>query len=416
MPKRKDAASRTSDGEASSAAVCPEGARSPAADPGAAADSGDRSLHPTLSALLGEDRLDRRRVQRFLSHNRFPLVECDAVTFVFHGDADAVHLRHFMSGIPNGLPFNRIAGSRLWHLRFPLLEGSRFEYKLDVVRKGEGAWINDPLNPCQATDPFGANSVGWSFGYEPPDWTRPDPRAPAGRMEVVSIESRAFGETRSVGVYLPAGVSGDGAYPVVIVHDGEDFLQHAGLTTCLDNLIHRGHVPAFVAVLTQSGERNGEYTDDPRHADFLTEEVLPTIRERLPTHPGPEGCVLLGASLGAIASVAAAFRHPGVFGALALLSGSFIFDRKLAEGRDPLFGRVADFVEKIRKDWARLPDRAYVGCGRYEELIGQNRTFAQQLRDHGVQVRLQETRDAHHWQNWRDQLRAGLSWSLPPER
>jgi enterochelin esterase-like enzyme len=416
MPKRKNAASRTSDGDDSPDAVSPEGARGAAAGPSAATDSGDRSLHPALSALLGEDRPNRRRVQHFLSHNRFPLVEPGAVTFVFHGEAEAVYLRHFMSGIPNGVPFDRIAGSRLWHLRFPLLEGSRFEYKLDVVRKGEGAWINDPLNPCQATDPFGANSVGWSFGYEPPDWTRPDPKAPAGRMEAIPIESRAFGEKRSVGLYMPAGHSDDDAYPVVLLHDGEDFVQHAGLTTCLDNLIHGGHVPAFVAVLTQPGERNGEYTDDPRHADFLTGEVLPTIRERYPIRPGPENSVLLGASLGAIASVAAAFRHPGVYGALALLSGSFIFDRKLAEVRDPLFGRVADFVEELRKDWARLPDRAFVGCGLYEELIGQNRTFARRLRDHGVQVRFQETRDAHHWQNWRDQLRVSLSWSLPPDQ
>ena len=49
--------------------------------------------------------------------------------------------------------------------------------------------------------------------------------------------------------------------------------------------------------------------------------------------------MLLGSSLGAVAALSTAFRHPGVYGALALNSGSFIFDRGLLEDRDPLFRR-----------------------------------------------------------------------------
>jgi enterochelin esterase-like enzyme len=375
----------------------------------------DRKLHPKLRRLLGGGVPDRRRVQRFLSGNRFPLVEREAVTFVFHGEADAVYLQHFMRGVPGGLPFERAGDTKLWHLRLPIPAGSRFEYKFDVVRRGEGAWINDPLNPFQATDPFGANSVGTSYGYAAPIWTRPDPAAPTGRIAAMSIDSGAFGETREISVYLPAGFTNGHAYPAVILHDGKDFMDHAGLATALDNLIHRGEVPPLIAVLTQPGERNGEYTGDPRHADFLTGEVLPFVRERFPIRPGPEGTVLLGSSLGAVAALSTAFRHPGVYGALALKSGSFIFDRGLLEDRDPLFERIADLVDEIRGDPARLPGRVFVGCGVYEGLIGQNRVLARFLGEQGAEVRFVETRDGHHWQNWRDQLHASLSWTLPPE-
>jgi hypothetical protein len=52
----------------------------------------------------------------------------------------------------------------------------------------------------------------------------------------------------------------------------------------------------------------------------------------------------------------------------------------------------------------------------YEGLISQNRILAGFLAEQGSDVRLLETRDAHHWQNWRDQLPASLNWTLPPGR
>ena len=64
---------------------------------------------------------------------------------------------------PTGCRSTRLDGTDLWHLRLPVPKGARLEYKFDVVRDGEGAWINDPLNPGLATDPFGANSVGQSL-------------------------------------------------------------------------------------------------------------------------------------------------------------------------------------------------------------------------------------------------------------
>lgn len=127
-----------------------------------------RALHPKLRALFRGGAPDRRRIRRFLPRNPPPLVEPDAVTFLFLGRAEAVRLRHFMRGVPNGVPFERVPGTALWHLRLPLPGAARFEYKLDVLHRGHRAWIDDPHNPRTATDPFGANSIGHSFGYAPP--------------------------------------------------------------------------------------------------------------------------------------------------------------------------------------------------------------------------------------------------------
>ena len=103
-------------------------------------------------------------------------------TFVFSGEADAVYLHHFMRGVAERPAASSgstapISGTCV----LPIPKGPGFEYKFDVVRDGDGAWINDPLNPQVATDPFGANSVGRSYGYVTPAGRQPIPTTPAGQ-------------------------------------------------------------------------------------------------------------------------------------------------------------------------------------------------------------------------------------------
>jgi enterochelin esterase-like enzyme len=369
------------------------------------------SRHPFVERLAGTGATSPER-RSLLEKRVFPLVEPGFASFVWLGRADTVVLRHFMS-IPHGpFPFERI-GDELWHLRLAVPDLARFEYKIDVGRDGGGEWINDPLNPEAATDPFGANSVCRTNGYEVPDWALPDPAAPQGALEEIAVPSGAFGDQRAVGVYLPAGYDSASRYPLVVVHDGFDYVEHAGLRTVLDNLIHRGDLPPLVAALTQSPDRPTEYVDDPRHAAFVAGELVPTLEERWALAPEPTRRVLMGASLGAVATLSIADRMPHAFGGVVLKSGSFVVDRRKLASRGELFRRVHEFVDNLSED-ERLTRRAFVTCGRYEGLASENRQIAAFLRQTGVRTRYVEPRDAHHWQNWRDQTRAGLVWCLGP--
>ena len=60
----------------------------------------------------------------------------------------------------------------------------------------------------------------------------------------------------------------------------------AGLATILDNLIHRGDIPPVIAALTQARDRTGEYTGGSRHEEFVAQDLLPTLRARLPAARG----------------------------------------------------------------------------------------------------------------------------------
>ena len=73
-------------------------------------------------------------VDNWLASQRVPHVDGRTVTFVFHGEADSLHLRHWIFGLPSSQAFSRIPGSLLWHLTVDLPENSRVEYKLELVR------------------------------------------------------------------------------------------------------------------------------------------------------------------------------------------------------------------------------------------------------------------------------------------
>src|SRR5687768_5419581 len=121
----------------------------------------------------------------------------------------------------------RVATSTLWYdvLRVP--ERSRINYHIEIKRGEHVESINDPLNPKLSHSPFGAISVCLTFGYETPEWTAPNPDAAPGELTELLVESHALRRDCQVTLYLPARFRRDAAYPLLVVHDGGDFLQYA---------------------------------------------------------------------------------------------------------------------------------------------------------------------------------------------
>jgi enterochelin esterase family protein len=70
-------------------------------------------------------------------------------------------------------------------------------------------------------------------------------------------------------------------------------------------------------------------------------------------------------------------------------------------------------MNAFREDTGELAGKIYMSCGMYESLIYENRSLVPRLQTQGLDVRFEEVRDAHNWENWRDRLRSGLSWLFP---
>jgi enterochelin esterase family protein len=358
-------------------------------------------------------RMGPRAINALLEGRKFPVVEGRTVTFVFRGHVDEVRLRHWIHGLPQAQPFHHIAGTDLWFLAVDVPDGSRMEYKLEVVDGQEHRLIQDPLNDQVALDPYGVNSVVYTSGYVVPDWTLPDPEARPGELVEQEVDARAFGDKRRIQVYLPARFRPSRSYPLLIVHDGEDYVRYASLKTVLDNLIHRLEIPSMIVALIPSQDRLNEYADDRRHAKFLVEDLLPHLEKSFPLVDKPSARGLMGASFGAVASLAAAWRYQGVFGNLLLQSGSFAFTDIGKHDRGPVFDPVVRFVNAFRKQPGHPADHLFISCGVYESLIYFNRSLVPFLQKSGLDVRYVEANDGHNWENWRDRLREGLSWLYP---
>lgn len=356
---------------------------------------------------------DAEAVVGFLRDHEFPLVEGNHVTFAFVGKADELTLQHFIYGLETSVPFERLGDTDLWLLTLELPPNSRVEYKFGLRRGEHVRWIRDPLNPRLAHDPFGANSVCQTDGYVEPDWAQSHDDVLRGEIVPISIDSERLGGPRAVSVYLPARFRESRRYPLLIVHDGHDFLRFASLQTVLDNLIERLEIAPMIVALTTSPNRLDEYGANRAHADHIVEELMPTLEQRFPLRRGSQHRGLMGASFGGVASLSTAWYHPGVFGRLLLLSGSFAFTDIGPSRRGPAFDPVVDWMGEFREKPGKMTDQAFVACGVYESLIYENRSIVPLLQAAGVEVKYQEVRDGHNWENWRDRLRDGLSWLFP---
>ena len=367
------------------------------------------AIQRLLAGEAGAPELDA-----FLDRHQFPLQEGTTTTFVYRGDADSVRLRHFVYGLPSSQPFERLPDTDFWYLVFELPGRARIEYKFEVRSNGRTEWLLDPLNPLQARDPFGANSVCQTMGYEAPLWAEPDEHARPGEIVPHDVDSAVFGEPRAWEVYLPPQLRSDRSYPLLLVHDGADFVRYSSLKSVLDNLIYRLEIPPLVVALHRPSNRLVEYAGDADHARHLQLEVVPGLRERFPIDPSATATGLLGASFGAVAALASAWHAPGLFGRLLLLSGSFAFtDVGEEHARGPTFDPVVRFMNAFREAPGHPADRIFVACGIYESLIYENRSLVPLLQASGMDVRYVEARDGHNWENWRDRLREGLSWLFP---
>ena len=296
-----------------------------------------------IKRLAADVPVTPEKVDAFIEAHSFPIVEGPNVTFVFRGEAKGVRLRHWIYGLESSQPLERIPDTDVFYRIVELPPCSRVEYKLEIEHEDRSEWIQDPLNGRLAQDPFGANSVAHADGYEVPSWSQPDEDVRPGRLEPFHLHSEALGGERGGHLYFPARYRTSRRYPLLVVHDGTDYLRYAGMKTVLDNLIHALEIPDLIACFVDSPERLVEYAAHEPHARFISEELTPHLERTLPIEARPASRCLMGASFGGVAALSTAWRYPDFWGRLLLQSGSFAFtDIGHGNHRGPVFDPVVE--------------------------------------------------------------------------
>lgn len=199
-------------------------------------------------------------------------------------------------------------------------------------------------------------------------------------------------------VVTPVGTRRTDPLPLLIAHDGPEYSRRAHLLSVLRTAVTERRVPSTRVVLLEPGPRNERYAANPDWAEALTQHVLPRVQAAYASEGKP---ALMGASLGALASLQAEWLHPGTFGSLFLQSGSFFRKRVDDEEDFEYWHRVTRFVTDVRRVRRRRTDAHVVmTCGTEEGNLANNRQMAQALTRSGHDVVLTEAPGGHDWRSW----------------
>ena len=192
-----------------------------------------------------------------------------------------------------------------------------------------------------------------------------DGRSLTGDIRLLeAFQSDALGNSRDVLVYLPPGYEDDRErrFPVLYLHDGQNVFDTTtsfagtewGADETAERLVQEGRVaPLIIVAINHAGpQRADEFAptcDTHRHAGgqasaysrFVVEELKPYIDRTFRTQPAAAQTALGGSSLGGLVTLHIGLEHPGVFGALAVLSPSIWWDRRAMLSRvEALPGRL----------------------------------------------------------------------------
>lgn len=340
-----------------------------------------------------------------------PVIEGDRAIFIWQGRTAPYLSGDFDNWGGKPRRFKRLSprlvpdsAQPIWYTALTFPRDAYVEYNfLDPVSQES---FPDPLNRKSVSNGMGGRN---NFFYMPE--TMPSPfhlrRADVtpGKLTNHRVDTKWLreGYEREVYFYRPPVRQ---PVPLLVVYDGQDYLQRAKLSVIADNLIAEGRIqPLAMAFLPGGGRwRDVEYACSDGTILWLDQTVLPLAREKLnlldvKKQPGAYG--VLGASLGGTMAMYSGLRMPDVFGKVLSQSGAFSIESR-------------DFavVDLVRHGQARGLD-VWMDIGRLDVLLEDNRWMYALLQEQGYNVKYREFSAGHNYTAWRDDVWRGLEAMFP---
>ena len=355
-------------------------------------------------------------IQRALEEGN-PVVDTDHATFIWKGESapylvgdfnqwgDTKYggkLKRFKRLSPRLIPDST---EPIWYTTLTFPRDAYVEYALyDSVTQSN---FLDPLNKKSVDNGVGDRN---NFFYMPE--TMPSPFAmrranvTPGKLTKHRVDTWILDEfgTRDVYLYKPPVRE---AVPLLVIYDGNDYLQRGKLAVIVDNLIADKRIQPIAMAFLQNGKRRRgvEYACSDATLAWVENNVLPLAHKHLNLidinkQPGAYG--VLGASFGGLMSMYTGLRMPDVFGKV--LSQAGVFE---AEGRD--FAAV-DLVRYGHSQGMDL----WMDVGTLDFLLEDNRRMKDILTENGYNFTYRECSGAHNYTSWRNDVWRGLEVIFPP--
>lgn len=265
----------------------------------------------------------------------------------------------------------------------------------------------DPLNPV-VDSAQGRRSLLLGPRAAPDTWSRARTGVPSGRLEELSLESRALGAERRFTVYTPPGASTEGL-SLLVIFDGGVYRRAVRVPVILDNLIAADSIRPVVAVFVNQVDRNAELVPNEPFAEFIAGELIPFVRRRYGLDTAARSTILLGSSHGGLASDWIALTHPDVIGNVISQSASLWW----SPDGDP----EPEFLDRFVAREPKKDVRFWIEVGTFEidrtrggapGQVDVSRHFRDVLQARGYDVAWSTFPGGHEYQSWRVTTPAAL--------
>ncbi|MAC25045.1 MAG: carbohydrate esterase [Sandaracinus sp.] len=261
------------------------------------------------------------------------------------------------------------------------------------------------------------------------------------RLEYVPVRAETMGGAQlSYSVYTPPGFREDERLPLVVfLHGGGDdpavFDRH-GLSARFDAAYREGRLPRAVLMFPQGD--NGfwmNWHDGTRHyQDWVVDELLPEVVRRYHTQPCPQGCHVMGVSMGGHGALRFALDRPEAFRSVSALSGP-IFDteqmldftnnrlysiliptHRIFGPPDPARVRDEDlFLRWDDPEDVRLSVFLAWGTNDRGGIKRLNERFSEHLEESGIHHHAEEYVGDHAWVSWAPVIERALRYQVGRE-
>ena len=340
-----------------------------------------------------------------------PVIDGNEVTFFWEGNHAPQLMSDWNGWDDSPRPFKRLSprlqaatAKSVWFCTLSLPRDAYIEYALyDPVTQKK---FLDPLNKRTVN-----NGVGGRNNYFHMPETMPSPFAmrradnPGGALTSHSVETKWLRDDyeREIYLYRPPAKE---PVPLLVVYDGQDYLNRAKLAVIVDNLIAEERIqPIAMAFLPGAGRwRNVEYACSDGTLLWLDQVILPLANEKLnlldiKKHPGAYG--VLGSSLGGTMAFYTGLRMPEVFGNVLSQSGAFMIESR-------------DFaVVDLARHGQAKDIRIWMDVGQLDALLEDNQKMHALLQEKGYHVAYREFVAGHNFTAWRDDVWRGLEAMFP---
>lgn len=318
----------------------------------------------------------------------------------------------------NNMLYN-IENTGIWFKTFKVRNDVKFKYRLCLNYKKEFEWkdikknsVIDPLNPNtyvykkDEEIPEDEDSVE-SFAKLPnvkeDYWTNHKEASLKGSLDLHRFTSSMLGDTRRVWVYKPFGYDDKKEYNLIVILDGDDYLNRLGGKNVIDNLIEEKKIEESVCVFVSSTEdRYNELTCNDQFLSFICDEIMPWVKNNYSVTKDVTKTTAVGLSLGGLTVSYLGLKHHNLFGNILAQSGSFWFED-------------GSLINKFKEE-PKLPLRFYLNVGLLEDRPFDNEpimadyinSFRDLLIDKGYEVHYETFPSGHDYLSWRETLATGL--------